>query len=522
MVAQKRKAVTKSDDFSAPLVEVFPSKGGKDATVEEVKPLKRKVAALKAEKVDKSAAEAEIQDAPMTQSKLEEEAVSPEKNLAHEEEEVTAARTKELKAMAVDQVKELVLSKGLEIGKKDEMIDSVVSQEAAERSQIRERAAKTRAAVSSKKEELEALSAPELKDLCAAKGISGASSKPERVEELLKQWLEDGGVDKMLAKAAHDAREAMFMAKDKETLRTLCSQAVVDPFVKEIIVDRIVQSEVAAGCFARPSFQSLDVVFEEEQVSKGKTVDMVDAVLVMEATRKQEMEAKRQQEEAEANKKKELKAMSLDELKKRLGSKKLQVVGKKDDMVDALFANFMQETAADAKKNRLKALDINVLNKLVVKRGLKIGKRDEMVDSLLLHEAQGCEAARCFAVKIQEINAKRKAELASKTGVELKELCISKGLKAGVGADDRVERLLEQAKIDGELDRIVTVQNRTVRREELSAMNLESLQKLCVEKRVNPLVKEIMVERLLAHEAEFGLIKVDGCEPSAKKARKTR
>merc|ERR1719311_624209 len=115
------------------------------------------------------------------------------------------------------------------------MIEAVVAHEAKARADVREHAAKIRAVVMSKKEELEALSAPELKELCVAKGITGLLAKPARVEQLLKQWHEDDGVNKALAKLARDAREAELVAMDKVTLQKFCNQAGVDPFVKEVI-----------------------------------------------------------------------------------------------------------------------------------------------------------------------------------------------------------------------------------------------------------------------------------------------
>lgn len=95
-------------------------------------------------------------------------------------------------------------------------------------------------------------------------------------------------------------------------------------------------------------------------------------------------------------------------------------------------------------------------------------------------------------------------------------------MKAGVGTEDRVERLLEVAKTNGEVDKMLAVLNRTARREELLVMDTKSLQKLCEETGTDPLVKEIMVERLMSHESEFGRTKLEDEEPRAKKARVSR
>jgi len=116
---------------------------------------------------------------------------------------------------------------------------------------------------------------------------------------------------------------------------------------------------------------------------------------------------------------------------------------------------------------------------------------------------------------------KVKADMESKTSSELKDLCTSKGLKAGVAATERVERLVEAAKESGEVDKMVAAQNRDARRQELLGMDYDSLVKLCNEKGTDPLLKEVMIERVIAHESEFGRIKIDD-EPKSKKARVSR
>merc|ERR1712139_592052 len=104
---------------------------------------------------------------------------------------------------------------------------------------------------------------------------------------------------------------------------------------------------------------------------------------------------------------------------------------------------------------------------------------------------------------------KVKEGMESKTPSELKELCTNKGLKPGLGAAERFERLVEAAKECGEVDKIVVSQNRDARRQELTAMDYDSLLKLCDVTATDPLLKEVMVERLMAHESEFGCIKLD-------------
>merc|ERR1719352_663475 len=103
----------------------------------------------------------------------EEETESPEEVLARQEKEITTARTKELKGMYIDALKSLASRKGLDASKRDDIIKAVLSCEAAERTKAREHEAKIRTVVGNKKQELEGMSAPALKQLCSEKGIGG-------------------------------------------------------------------------------------------------------------------------------------------------------------------------------------------------------------------------------------------------------------------------------------------------------------------------------------------------------------
>merc|ERR1719498_1169070 len=122
------------------------------------------------------------------------------------EKELVAARTKELSAMRMDDLKEEVTRNGLETGKKDAMIKSLLKFEAKARTAAREMKAKIRDIVVKKKQELEAKSTPELNRLVESIGIKGLRSKEERVQRLLVHWQENDGVDKALAQIAMEER----------------------------------------------------------------------------------------------------------------------------------------------------------------------------------------------------------------------------------------------------------------------------------------------------------------------------
>jgi len=53
---------------------------------------------------------------------------------------------------------------------------------------------------------------------------------------------------------------------------------------------------------------------------------------------------------------------------------------------------------------------------------------------------------------------------------------------------------------------------------ELLAMDQNETMKLCDDVEIDPLVKEVMIERLMTHEAKFGCASAD--KPAAKKPRR--
>merc|ERR1719221_2345096 len=149
------------------------------------------------------------------------------------------------------------------------MIEAVVAFEAQERTAARVQQAKLRAVVEDKKNELEAMPIAELKQLSVTVGIKGNVTKQARVEQIMKSWLDDDGVNKALAKIAADERREELTAMDKSALRCLCENATVDPYVKQIMVERLVWHEDALGKLARPSIAE-EPTKVEELPKKGK------------------------------------------------------------------------------------------------------------------------------------------------------------------------------------------------------------------------------------------------------------
>jgi hypothetical protein len=446
--------------------------------------------------------------------------VKEEETAEQREEELRSERRKELKAMYAEELKQLAVSNGLQVTKKEEIIEALLSHEANLRAAAKEHEARLRSVVIARKEELERMAIGDLKDLCISKGIKGVLTKQVRVEQLLAIWQQEGGVDKALAKLSLDAREAELATFEKKSLLEICTKAGVDPFVKEVMVDRILKQEQEAGRFARPVPEKDSEA--DEDVTKGK--DLVEALLANESKRKKEQATRQQREEELANLRKDIKALSLDDLKKKITEKGHTIpAGKKEELVEALLAISLKEQELAVLKAKLKALSIEDLKSKVLSKGLHAqGKKEELIEALLQHKAKVQADFLASEALLAEILAKKKEEFEAKTAAELKDLCANKGLKLGVGKEDRIERLMEDAKSGGELDKVFVQLARASRREALSAMDTSSLQKLCEELRVDPLVKELMIERILSHESEFGVATTAGpkvVEPASKRSR---
>jgi len=465
--------------------------------------------------------EQEVEDADEVQEEEEEE--SEVDRVTREEEETTVSRKKELKAMYLDDLKAVATKAGLELCKKELMLDAILTHEATGRSVLRAQKAQVRQVLVSKKEELEAMGLPELKQECSSLGMTGTFTKQVRIEMIIKQWQEEDGVDVALAKMAHDQREGALAAMEKSTLIGLCEAAGIDPFVKELIVERIVRVENKSGNFARPSSEMKQLP-DEDAEKAPKKADMVDALLANEENRKKEKELRRQQDELAESKKRELRVLTMDELKKQLTKHKLDASGKKEELVEALYLVKAQEDTAAARKVDLKALGTDKLKALMELNGIDSGKgtkATEMVELFLAREEKVRETARAYEVKVADSFLKQKEILETKSTVELKELCASKNLKPGVGKEAHVERLIEELKENGlpDTEKLIATQARSARYASMMAMDQSNLLQLADDMEINTLVKEVMVERVMAHEDEFGPVVVDSSR-AKKKARK--
>jgi len=177
----------------------------------------------------------------------------------------------------------------------------------------------------------------------------------------------------------------------------------------------------------------------------------------------------------------------------------------------------LEEQQLEARKAELKEMGKDQLKKLVLSKGLAIGGLEAMVQAILDHEEQLRNEVKAHAAKADVVLAKKKEEMEALSAAELKDMCTSKGLAPGIGKQDRVERLIGEVRRSGEVHQLVANQVKAERRVELLAMDVAAMETLCEKAAIDPLVKEVMVERLLAHESEFGR---SDEEPATKKARK--
>jgi hypothetical protein len=250
---------------------------------------------------------------------------------------------------------------------------------------------------------------------------------------------------------------------------------------------------------------------------------MIEALLANEAQRKKEIELKNQQEDALAQKRKEIKALSIEDLKKRLAKKKIEASGKKEEMVDILFMAVVQEDAANARKEGLKSKSLPELKELASRYGLESGTKEHMITTLLAHEAKCREELKAFEAKVDEIAEQKKKDFESKANTALKEMCAAKGLPVGGDKEERIERIVNEARKDGDFDKAVAILIRDKRKAELMSMDKPAVVKLCEKAGVDPVVKDIMVERIMMHEAEgVSAIALGDAEPVAKRARLSR
>jgi len=216
---------------------------------------------------------------------------------------------------------------------------------------------------------------------------------------------------------------------------------------------------------------------------------------------------------------KEFKSLSIEDLKKRLTKKGLEASGKKEEMLRALFLVGVQEEAAATRNSELASKALPELKEILSRLGLETGSKEQMIKTMLAHEAKCREDLKAFELKVDEVVMQKKELLETQTNASLKDLCVAKGLPVGGGKEERVERLVEDIRKNDELNKVVSMNIRMKRKDELMSMDKPTVLKLCEKVGVDPLVKDIMVERIISQETEGEAAIVMTDEPATKKAR---
>merc|ERR1712139_279389 len=86
-----------------------------------------------------------------------------------------------------------------------------------------------------------------LKELCVTKGLAVGGDKDDRIERLVDEAQKVGELDKAVSRNIRNKRKEELMSMDKPAVVKLCEKKGVDPFVKEIMVERIMLLESEGG-----------------------------------------------------------------------------------------------------------------------------------------------------------------------------------------------------------------------------------------------------------------------------------
>lgn len=161
------------------------------------------------------------------------------------EQELTAQRRKELNSMTLPRIKDMASRKGLGLGKKETMVESILTAEYQSRENVRKHKSNANVVLIQKREELTGKSNKELKELLKAYALQTSGKKPEFVERLLATWQEQGEIEKAMVGIAFRARKAELAAMDKDALFELCRKKGVDVLSKDVLLDRLLVHESA-------------------------------------------------------------------------------------------------------------------------------------------------------------------------------------------------------------------------------------------------------------------------------------
>eukprot|EP00747_Dinoflagellata_sp_TGD_P158863 gnl/TRDRNA2_/TRDRNA2_177850_c1_seq4.p1 gnl/TRDRNA2_/TRDRNA2_177850_c1~~gnl/TRDRNA2_/TRDRNA2_177850_c1_seq4.p1 ORF type:complete len:454 (-),score=196.60 gnl/TRDRNA2_/TRDRNA2_177850_c1_seq4:217-1557(-) len=420
-------------------------------------------------------------------------------------------RTKELKSMPVDELKTLVKRLGGDDKqKKGALVEAIIAHETKVREDAQAQQEKIRTVVTGKKKELEGSSISDLAKMCESMNVVGARTKEEKVERLLKRWVDADGIAKALQQQREIERKQELLALDNSCLRKLCVKRGIDPFVHEVMAEKILWHESAKkAAMSKPKAES--------EKPKG---DMIEQLLLREKEKQTEKEEAKDKEEELAAKKKEIKSMAVDKIKAALTKRDIKPEGSKEELVSMLLEAQVYDENVKARKVCLTKMNIAELKDLVLSKGLDAAKkRDELVADMLAYEADIVKQQRDLEGVRKEALVAKKQEFENMSGSELKDACSEHDLATSGAKDVLIGRLMEYANQTGEIDKLVTKMKQAQRHKELLALDKEQLVKMVDKAGLDPCVKEVMVDRLMmAGEAEGADTEAD--EPVKKRAKK--
>merc|ERR1712232_1243974 len=143
------------------------------------------------------------------------------------------------------------------------------------------------------------------------------------------------------------------------------------------------------------------------------------------------------------------------------------------------------------------------MGQLLMTHGLEAtSKVPDMVNAVLKYEQRVQEEIRAYEAKVRNLTEQRKDEFERMSLTDLKQLLVAKGLKAGVAKADRAQRLAEEAQKDGSIAKKVSQMTRVERKQELLKMDKSTLLDLCHELEIDPVMKDVMVQRIMSYETD--------------------
>merc|ERR1719394_723226 len=163
-----------------------------------------------------------------------------------------------------------------------------------------------------------------------------------------------------------------------------------------------------------------------------------------------------------------------------------------------------EEEVTAARKKELKAMAASDLKELVLGRGLEAGNKSDNVDAVLAAEAKERADQRAREARLRLVVVKKKEELEALPLGELAERCKAAGITGRLTKESRVQQLLAKWQQDDGISKGLAAMAVQERQAELAGMENSGLIELCDKAGVDPLLKEVMVDRLVKHEGATG------------------